>query len=746
MSGIIPVFKSKLRAPIPNREMVMRTRLLAQMSEFSGTLRLLSGGAGFGKTELARQYGEAFDGRVLWYTLDDADSDEAVFAAHLNCFAATGLRGYEPDGALAFVPHDICRALEAELCNGTRYLLIFDGAEHLMNSAAALRLCQLITNVPEGTQILITSRAQPPDALARFVVEGAALSIGGRELLFENNERNRLAELVLPAVATDTREHLLNEFFELFGGWPAAESLAFSYIRELAIPYEEVDWRGFLRDSMLEQYIRCEVFSSFEEPERSFMIKTAALPMVNTHAIAAVFGDLANATVSKLIIANTLFGAGEDYHYIGIYKQFLQGMGDNAERKSIGRAMAEFWLGCGDFVRAAENAAAAEDGATAALILERFGVKMLFDDCDALRLCVECASSAGFASATPEALGIAAQFYYKTGDDTEAERLLTRADSSFGKENKYGIYRGLYRGLLRYSQDTDKYEKIINNAVFYLTENGFALPYLKLSERELLDTLSRGQIQRTRRLTVRFFGEFSAHVLGESKPLSWRTRKSVELFAYLTERGGAAVGRRQVLGRLWEDEMPDNAVAMLHNMIYNIRKELAAYGLTDVICYKDKMYSINMDEVDTDLDEVRAAVTTATATANGAAGFDELFAVRDLFRVYRGRYLEDIDSPWVTELREHYDAGFVRGCEILADHAMKNGDYEAAVVFLKNVLAINPYSEEHEGALLEGFGHLGSLRQAKTEYERFCQLLMRDLGIEPTEALGEIYRRVMSRA
>ena len=340
----------------------------------------------------------------------------------------------------------------------------------------------------------------------------------------------------------------------------------------------------------------------------------------------------------------------------------------------------------------------------------------------------------------PEFLGLAAQYCYKTGQYEQMEKYLNQADSSFGKENKFGMYRGLYKGLLRYGKDPEKYEKQISNTLFLLEENHCRLPFLKPPE---LEILSRLEAEKSRKLpgklNVTCFGEFQVTAAREEKPLSWRTRKGQELFAYLVELDGKAVGRNQLFKQLWSEDLPDNAVTMLHNMLYNIRKELSAYHLEDLIQYKEKRYRINMEKIESDLGEIRhlcALVDQKNA--------EELRKHKDRFTRYWGRYLEDMDNQWMNELREYYDARFLKGCTLLAEDAAAAGRFQEAVRFLKNALAINSYSEELAGNLLKCYGAMRNLNMVKLEYERFTSLLERDLEMKPGRKLAEIYKEALS--
>lgn len=87
---------------------------------------------------------------------------------------------------------------------------------------------------------------------------------------------------------------------------------------------------------------------------------------------------------------------------------------------------------------------------------------------------------------------------------------------------------------------------------------------------------------------VTFFGNFRAGNLKTGEDVCWRTRKEKQLFAYLFSLNGRMVDRANLLDTLWHDEIPENAVPMLHNMLYHIRKELNRLGQDNLICCEKK--------------------------------------------------------------------------------------------------------------------------------------------------------------
>lgn len=249
-----------------------------------------------------------------------------------------------------------------------------------------------------------------------------------------------------------------------------------------------------------------------------------------------------------------------------------------------------------------------------------------------------------------------------------------------------------------------------------------------------------GKTKKGKKIKVSTFGTFAVIVLNDKRELSWRTRKACELFSYLLSKNGKAVERRTLLRELWQEDIPVNAVAMLHNMFYNIRKELSYYKLDGLIQYKNKKYSMNMDIIQSDLEEIeKAAFLVETGDING------LYECRDMFRNYWGKFLEDMDSRWIFDKQEYFDGIFKKGCCMIAEYFIREEKYETAAIYLRNALKIDDYSEETMGKLLECYGAYNAWKEAKIVYDKFVIRLKKDLGIEPGEKLKRHYIKCMEQ-
>ena len=339
---------------------------------------------------------------------------------------------------------------------------------------------------------------------------------------------------------------------------------------------------------------------------------------------------------------------------------------------------------------------------------------------------------------TAKGMGVAGQYYYYTGDNAMMEYCLNEADSGFGKENRFGTYRSIYRGLLHYNQAPGHYDKQIHNALFFLRENREPLPYLKPGDKKHLTALGQQGAGGAQALIVRTQGEFSVRAAKDGQLLPWRTRKGRELFAYLLEMEGEPVSRDRLMEVLWPEEIPENAVSQIHNMIYNMRKELSAYCLEQVVIYEKKHYRLSMDSLASDSLLVHRMIQPVQER-----DLDVLQREEDYFLQYNGRYLRDIDSQWANRCGDFADEIFQSGCRLLAEQAAQDGNLEKAVRLYGNILLVSPYEESAAAKLLLCYGRMRKWKKLQDFYQGFTGLLHTDLGIKPGRDVVQAYQKAM---
>ncbi len=119
-------------------------------------------------------------------------------------------------------------------------------------------------------------------------------------------------------------------------------------------------------------------------------------------------------------------------------------------------------------------------------------------------------------------------------------------------------------------------------------------------EKEVIYALKRNEREHPSRVEVRTFGNFEIYVDG--KTLNFRRSKAKELLAYLVDRHGAGVTRREAFAILWEDREYD--VSMQKQMdvvIRSLRDTLQQYDISGLFELKNRFLRIEPELIDCDM-------------------------------------------------------------------------------------------------------------------------------------------------
>lgn len=526
-------------------------------------------------------------------------------------------------------------------------------------------------------------------------------------------------------------------------GWPFGVQHVIEYLC-LAGKCRELNWNRILQESFLSNYLDNILEENCSGQMQAFLKQAALFDEFSWEMCREVFTEQITRQdfEEMLSVLAFLFQVpdSEDTWRCGrAFRIYLCRMLTDTEKKELYQRAALWYQERKDFARLTDCAIRGNHAYLLVMAIERYGAELLCKKNQSVfgKMLGYLEKNSGLLSTGVS--GMAAQYFYSQGEFHKMEEYLNAADSSFGKENKYSCYRSLYRALLRLEGNPEKYEKQIHNALFFLKETGERLPYLEDSERMKLDTFTRQrEEEKDDVLEICSFGTFRVTALKDGKELAWRTRKGREFFAYLLDIGGRAVECHQLIEMLWQDEIPANAVAMLHNMIYNIRKELSAYSMETILTYENKRYRLSMDRISCDLKNVQKI-----------AALVEKKDIRQLKKKYKsflkywGRYLGDIDSAWADGRRTYYDEIYKKGCWMLGEEFAREKKEETALALYENILLLEPYSENVVEKILILYGRQKKWEKLKKCYQNFEKILKKDLGIVPGEEVLAAYHRYL---
>jgi len=667
--------------------------------------------AGWGKSVYLAQLERDFSEKAAAFSLEGARGAEDVTA--LLRAAAKRLTGEEL--AVGFDVSDFIRLAEER-----QWVILADDLDRAPDSASIGIIRRLIMSASENGFRFVGACRRVPGILLNAFPDGDCAEMTARELAFTNEETLQMLALYGAGKIPVTMETAA-ALAKYTGGFPAAQL----FMLDRA---ESTDTISLAADARLKRYIESNILGELDAGVSSYLKRAALLEEYGVdfgESLSAPPPDGYSIDPGELFSDGIIARSGEKYALTPIMRQTLSGMLTAREHKNLfGEAMKDFIEG-GRVVKAIAMLDKCKDASAVESVLLNCGAKLL-ENCEFefIGYCAEIFDRLG-KPARAETLGILAQYYYYKGDFSKMEDCYNRADSMFGKDNIYSACRKLYNGLLRYEKNRALYSQNVIDAEKFLRENNAPLPFLYGVERERLDIILRGA-KPCGCLCIRRFGRFSVTSSINGYELQWRTKKALELMAYMLENGRKPISREKLLNVLWPYEVPNNAVAMLHNIIYNIRKELLAAGTDNFIRYAHKYYSLDMSQVK---DEDKDIFHICDAYTGGSVS--EVIECRDTLRGYWGEYLEGIDHDWANNLREHYDKCFVDISLTLAEYYHEQEDYSSELSILNNAAALDPYSEKIVRDILFCYIAQGRPNKAKERYESFSKFIGNELGITP---------------
>ncbi len=668
-----------------------RAGLQEEFGEYMGTLFVL-GKPGSGKRSAAIQLcGDCSS--VIWFRFEPEDNLESRFVRRLADV-------FSPDSG-SYDTGIILDGLE-DLFGSSGLTLVLEDLHLIKNPKVEKIINKILFMGEDRVRFIVTSERELSPVFAEFLMHGNYRELREDKLWFSFAEWQELAELFEQAMGELYACDLKAEY-EKNMGWPV-------------ICHGDLMGRNLVTYSYMEH----NLWQGLRLSEQQAVASVSALPELSEELFKTCFdgvfpAKLFSALVTKFVI-NGREGSDEEYFlHPAIARLGALHAGNIPREKVLTGALDHYW-----------NKADYEAAFNCIKLLER-------EEHD---------------WSIPE-LERGAILYYRRDDRKNQEAYLNIADSMFGRENRFGAYRSLYRGLSHWEEDREKYEKQINNALFFLEENHIPLPFLMPQDEEILRKIKeerqKEQVglseekQPVCRIRVNAFGTFKVVMTEDGKELSWRTRKGCELFAYLLEMDGKPVERKTLMLKLWEDDMPNNAVAMLHNMIYNIRKELSYYNLDQVVCYKQKAYSLDMTAIKSDLERISEAAALVEKRDP-----EKLAEKKSIFEEYWGRYLEDMDSNWVRDRQEYFEKIYEEGCSLLAGYFYEQKNLKDALAMYKKAISRNPYSEELMAGIIKCCRELRNPKDGKKYYSQFCDKLMEELGIRPGKELQRLYKEAFA--
>ena len=303
----------------------------------------ISAPAGAGKTSLVASFLSRRETALLWYRLDEADSDSdlATFFHHLREAVVTGT-GQDPGRLLptltveyqaAGVPvfaRNFFRSMYALL--PTPCAIVLDNYQALSPDSQLHQLLAIaMEEAPEDITFFILSREMPLKEYARLRANQALAVVNGESLTLSKKETAGIAALYHGGPID---EGLVEQLHQHTHGWAAGLILM---LQAGETPLETPD--NSMAPEAIFNYFASQVLEQISPQLQQFLLQTAVLPSVEPALAQALTGDSgAEEHLAELQRRNffvTLHsGTGRHYVYHPLFRDFLLHHG----RKVLGDA------------------------------------------------------------------------------------------------------------------------------------------------------------------------------------------------------------------------------------------------------------------------------------------------------------------------------------------------------------------------------------------------------------------------
>jgi DNA-binding SARP family transcriptional activator/tetratricopeptide (TPR) repeat protein len=210
------------------------------------------------------------------------------------------------------------------------------------------------------------------------------------------------------------------------------------------------------------------------------------------------------------------------------------------------------------------------------------------------------------------------------------------------------------------------------------------------------------------------------------------------LLAFLLLHPNEPVSADRLIDQVWGPEPPKTAGASLQNYVSRLRKAIGA----ELIVSRPPGYALKVDPEHFDL----ARFERLTGDARGAPPAERAAKLRAALALWRGSALEDLAfEPFVRDEAGRLDETRLAALEQRIDADLSLGLGDELVGELEELVEEHPLRERLHAQLMLALYRGGRQADALAAYGDARRVLLDELGLEPSEELRDLQRRILEQ-
>jgi DNA-binding SARP family transcriptional activator len=216
------------------------------------------------------------------------------------------------------------------------------------------------------------------------------------------------------------------------------------------------------------------------------------------------------------------------------------------------------------------------------------------------------------------------------------------------------------------------------------------------------------------------------------------------VLAMLLLAEGRQVALDELVGGLWDGDLPQAAVGTVRTYVSRLRRRLEAPGqdgTDEIIRTADAGYAIAGRPGEFDLETFQRLTRDARAGDEGQQQAATL--LREALSLRRGAPLAGLPGPFAEAQRTRISELLMAATEERLALDIELGAHVAAVPELQTLLSSHPMREQLSELLMLALYRSGRQAEALAVFDRTRRRLAEDLGIDPGPAMRQMHLRIL---